>query len=215
MSASDSSVNVLGSGTFPVDCSFGTDATTLASVYRQRMVLGDDVDFSSLARVRTSTPLPGDAGLAVRLALGNPDLTDIKDLLVNLLHATNEQNELLNNKLPTIDLGRSATIAYQPPTQVRNVSSTITTGGTAQLLFSSPNVRGFDIQNLSTTEAIGFSWWSTAPVIGNAGTTVLAAGTQNQGGYYVTPPTMGIFSLLSVYIIGATTGHAFTASYWL
>lgn len=212
MSSADSSVNVLGTGTVPVDTSLGIDATSLTSVYRQRMVIGDDTDFGRLARVDYNDPNPNDMGLIARLGVGSPDLSDIKELLAKLLQVTIESKSPFISDVPLVEKGRQHVITFPPRATPINVSGTITTGSTAQLLFSGNSVRGFDLQNQSASQLLGFSWWTSLPIIGNASTYVLSPGTP--GGYYSTPPSLGVFDAISVYIVGPTSGQAFTGCFW-
>jgi hypothetical protein len=212
MSTADSAVNVPGTGSVPVDVSLGFDATSGASVNRQRMLLGDDLNFGQLAPVSYLDPRPIDPALYTILTQGSPDLVEIKELLAKLLEATLAQQSPFISDVPFVDRGRQHVMAFPPRATPINISGTITTGGTAQLLFSATNVRGFDLQNQSAAQALGFSWWTTLPVIGNANTYQLSLGSP--GGYYATPPTLGIFDQLTVYVIGGTTAQAFTGSYW-
>jgi len=99
MSASDSSVNVYGNGTVPIDVSFGTDTNTGSGVYRQRFVLGDDTNFGMLASVSNTYPLPNAVGLVTRIAKGSPDLIEIKELLLMIYEQQCLTNRLLQEKI--------------------------------------------------------------------------------------------------------------------
>ena len=214
MSSADSSVNVLGTGTVPIDVSTGTDVNISTIVNRQRIVIGGDVasDFGNLARVTSLDPNPSDAALFTVLANGSPDLIDIKELLAKLLEATVTAKSPFISAVPDVEQGRQLVTNYPPWATPTNVSGTITTGNIAQLLFAGNNVRGFDLQNQSSSQSLGFSWWTSLPVMGNAGTYLLSLGSP--GGYYSTPPTLGIFRQIAVYVIGPTAGQAFTGCYW-
>jgi len=87
-------------------------------------------------------------------------------------------------------------------------SSTITAGGTAQDLFSSATpTNGFAVYNPDASEDLWISL-STTAVANGAGCIRIAA----NGGGYETPPNMKPFHAIS--IVGATTGHKFTAIKW-
>ena len=191
-----------------------SEVTTAAGnvVERQNVVLADPTDPQGVGRVGRGSPNPGDWALSTRLAYDNPDLADIKDLLAQLVNAANDQLNATLSATPFLDRGRLRTTIYPPPASPRNISGTITLGGQPQLLFQAANVRGFDLQNQSTTGQLGFSWWTSTPTIGASGTYTLSPGTP--GGYYSTPATLGMFDLIAVYVVGPTTAQAFTGSYW-
>jgi hypothetical protein len=87
-------------------------------------------------------------------------------------------------------------------------SGTITTGGTAQDLFASATpTNGFTVHNPDATEDLWISLSTTALANGQASINVAAG-----GGSYTTPH--GMLPFHSVSIVGATTGHKFTAIKW-
>lgn len=106
-------------------------------------------------------------------------------------------------------LAWSARAAPEPPwNDVNNCSGTITTGGTAQKIAHLPNpLHGYQIQDLST-DVLGFSEFTTTPAVGSNGTWQIAA----SGGSYTSPSSYAPSA--SIYIIGATTGDAFTCAAW-
>jgi hypothetical protein len=181
-------------------------------VERQRIIIAGDADAAGLVRVGRGSPNPGDWAITTRLAYDSPDLADIKDLLSQLLQATQDSFAMTTAWRPFVDRGKMRTTSYPPLASPRNISGTIVTGGTAQVLFQAANVRGFDLQNQSSASQLGFSWWTSTPAIGASGTYALNPGTP--GGYYSTPPTLGMFDLIAVYVVGPTTAQAFTGSYW-
>jgi hypothetical protein len=88
-----------------------------------------------------------------------------------------------------------------------DLSSTITTGGTAQTLTTVP-ANGFYIYNLDSTNDLWIAMF---------GTTAAANGTGSirifpNGGYYETPPNF--VPTGSVSIVGAVTGQKFSAGKW-
>jgi hypothetical protein len=89
-----------------------------------------------------------------------------------------------------------------------DASGTITTGGTAQLLFAGAiPVNGFYISN---PDAANDLWWSVTGIAAPN-----AAGSdriQANGGFYETPPGVSLESPISIY--GAVTGQKFTAWKW-
>jgi hypothetical protein len=98
-------------------------------------------------------------------------------------------------------------------TDVAAVTQTITLGGTAQLLFAANAARkGWMIQNVDETnlEELGVSTTTITPVIGAAGTFTIGS---SPGAGYAGGSFQGVGSN-AVYIIGATTGHKFTAIQW-
>lgn len=87
-------------------------------------------------------------------------------------------------------------------------SSTITLGGTAQTLFTAP-AHGYEVVNPDASEDL----W-----ICDNGSNASANGTgcirvAPNGGSYYTPINMAPLAH-AVSIVGATTGHKFTARYW-
>lgn len=86
-----------------------------------------------------------------------------------------------------------------------NISGTITTGGTAQQLTTTPT-HGFLIQNISS----GDLW------INDVGASAAINGTGSirlsPGAYFETP--VGYSSPNNISIIGATTGQAFSGRKW-
>lgn len=87
-------------------------------------------------------------------------------------------------------------------------SSTITAGGTAQDLFASATpTNGFTVHNPDATEDLWISLSTTAVANGQACINIAAG-----GGSYTTPDFMRPFHAIS--IVGATTGHKFTAIKW-
>lgn len=102
--------------------------------------------------------------------------------------------------LATDPLGRPITTATGTLT---DGSGTITTGGTAQLVFAAnPNRRYLLIQNQSSG-VLWFNWTATA--VEGQPSAQLAA----NGGSFVMES--GFVSTEAISIIGATTGQAFTA----
>lgn len=108
-------------------------------------------------------------------------------------------------------------VVIQGPQNVTpyDCSGTITTGGTAQSLFAaSPNVKGFMIMNLDTTEPLAMNFNGTAAV-GTQGSYMLAAGTAGtfvNSGSFASPIGFGINVAPS--IVAATTGHKYTCTKW-
>ena len=101
-----------------------------------------------------------------------------------------------------------AASAPEPPwNNATNCSGSITTGGTAQLLFGGGVHHGYQIQNLST-DILGFSEFTTSPAVGSNGTWQLSA----SGGSYNSPANYAPGG--PVYIIGATTSDAFSCAVW-
>lgn len=97
-----------------------------------------------------------------------------------------------------------------------NCSGTIATGGTAQPLTLPRALHGYQIQNESA-DALAFSEFTTTPATFTAGSWTLTAAsgsltTSTSGESYNSPPTYSPAS--PIYIIGATTGDAFTCSAW-
>ena len=89
-----------------------------------------------------------------------------------------------------------------------DASSTITSGGTAQNLFSGATpANGFLVFNSDATEDLWISM-STTALANGTGSIRLAA----NGGGYETPLAMRPFHAVS--IVGTTTGHEFTAISW-
>lgn len=102
----------------------------------------------------------------------------------------------------------NALAAPEPPwSTATNCSGSIAVTSTAQQLFASGVHHGFQIQNLST-DVLGFSEFTTTPVVGAAGTWSIAI----SGGSYNTPVTYG--SGNAVFIVGATLGDKFTCAVW-
>lgn len=86
-------------------------------------------------------------------------------------------------------------------------SGTITTGGTAQTLFSgSTPSNGFLISNPDSSEALWISLHGTAAANANGSICIPALGT------FTTPASLKPSHAVS--IVGATTGHKFTAEEW-
>lgn len=86
-------------------------------------------------------------------------------------------------------------------------STTITLGGTAQFLFSSAiPIHGFSVWNPDAAEDLWISE-STTAALNATGSLKIPAGAG-----YESPPSQAPASAIS--IIGATTGHKFTARYW-
>lgn len=92
-------------------------------------------------------------------------------------------------------------------------SGTITSGGTAQNLFSATNnLRGFFIMNLDTTNMLCIAFNGTA-VCGNSGTYNLAPGsTTSAGGSFSSP--LGFGTNIAPSIVAATTGHKYSCTKW-
>lgn len=89
-----------------------------------------------------------------------------------------------------------------------DASTTVTTGGTAQNLFSNATPsNGFAVYNPDPTEDLWISMSTTASANGTGCIRVAA-----NGGGYETPPNMKPFHAIS--LLGATTGHKFTAVNW-
>lgn len=84
-------------------------------------------------------------------------------------------------------------------------SGTITAGGTAQNVFTP--LHGFLLCNPHPSEVLWFSMSTTAAANGT-GSLSLAP----MGGTFISPPGMVPFAAVS--IVGATTGHKFTAVQW-
>lgn len=93
-------------------------------------------------------------------------------------------------------------------TALTNGSSTITAGGTAQDVFAAASVvNGYEIVNPDPTEDLWISDTTTAAANGTGSIRVAA-----NGGAYSSPT--GMKPSAAVSIIGATTGHKFTARRW-
>jgi len=89
-----------------------------------------------------------------------------------------------------------------------NISGTITTGGTAQVLDPANDRRvGWFIQNNSA----GSLWIND---LGVAATLASPSIEIKTGTYMVAPFNTGYVSSAQISIIGATTGQAFTAREW-
>ena len=121
----------------------------------------------------------------------------------------------------------SATVAGSGPgtnLEARNVtptncSSTITTGGTAQsAIAAQTTLHGFTIANIDSTTGSGEPLWISLTTTAAASTTAsyplaAPATTTFAGmGTYTTPPGFGVNHAIS--IIGATTGHKFSCTWW-
>ena len=103
--------------------------------------------------------------------------------------------------------------AYADTVQNFDCSGTIAVGGTAQNLSLSTNEKkGFQIQNLDTTEPLWINFNTTA-VANTAGSYALAAATstslQNGGSYY-----SPVAFITSISVVAATGGHKFSCTYW-
>lgn len=92
-------------------------------------------------------------------------------------------------------------------------STTITTGGTAQVMLAAKtNRKGFQVLNFDTTEPlwISFTGTATANAIGSYPIPAATASTfAGAGSYY---SNIGFNTNIS--IIGATTGHKFSCTNW-
>ena len=136
---------------------------------------------------------------------------------------------ILPTLLPTLAHTQSSLSARQGVVSERNIqaydcSGTITTGGTAQLLFTipgatptkSPNFRGFMIMNVDTTAenlCISFTGTTGAATCATTGYYGLQPATASAaGGSYSSP--LGFGPAQTPVIVAATTGHKFTCSYW-
>lgn len=87
-------------------------------------------------------------------------------------------------------------------------SGTITTGGTAQNLFSARIMEnGFSVYNPDPTNDLWISDTTTALANGSGSIRVPA-----NGGWFETPPTYGPAGVVS--IVGGVTGQKFTARGW-
>lgn len=87
-------------------------------------------------------------------------------------------------------------------------SGTITTGGTAQNLFSGLTPQnGFAVYNPDATNDLWVSD-STTAAANNTGSIRIPS----NGGFYETPVTYGPISTVS--LVGAVTGQKFTAKAW-
>jgi hypothetical protein len=110
------------------------------------------------------------------------------------VHGTNSGPVAVSNPMPV----------YEPPRTITNISGTITTGGTAQVL-SASNATGrhFSIENLSTTEDLWFY---------DLGTATIAQPSMKltPSGYYESPYS----TTAALSIVAATTAHAFAAREW-
>jgi hypothetical protein len=98
-------------------------------------------------------------------------------------------------------------------------SSTITTGGTAQnAITAQTTLHGFTIGNIDSTAGSGEPLWISftgTAAASTAGSWPLAAPTATTfAGFtsYSTPPGFGTNHAVS--IIGATTGHKFSCTWW-
>lgn len=98
----------------------------------------------------------------------------------------------------------AVTVAFS---RLKDRSGTITAGGTSQrLLEQDPSRRGWRIQNNSATD-IWFNDTGASASVGGLGCFKLAPGD-----YYES--AVGSEPEFAIYIFGATTGQAFSASEW-
>lgn len=92
-------------------------------------------------------------------------------------------------------------------------SGAIASGGTAQTLIAAASgAKGFQIQNIDTSEPLWISFTGTAAAAGT-GSFVLAQGTATtfaSSGSYYSP--IGFTTAIS--IVGATTSHKFSCTRW-
>jgi hypothetical protein len=111
-----------------------------------------------------------------------------------------------------VSANRINTTEIQAQATAVDVSGTITTGGTAQLLLAQNNARrGFFIENIDPTAQEGLWFGFSAGITpGSAGAYGLgtSSGINYPGGSY-----QGIVSN-AIYIVAATTGHKFSAFSW-
>lgn len=105
------------------------------------------------------------------------------------------------------DLGLRAALPIVSLFTPTDGSGTITTGGTAQNLFGTAIPQhGFSIFNPDATNAIWFSYSTTAAANATGSIEILP------GGLYESPP--GLVPSQAISIVGAGTGQKFTAFYW-
>jgi len=111
---------------------------------------------------------------------------------------------------------KTATAANVTPT---DCSGTITTGGTAQnAITAQTTLHGFTIANIDASAGSGEPLWLSLTTTAAAATAASyplappAATTFAGMGSYSTPPGFGTNHAVS--IIGATTGHKFSCSWW-
>lgn len=115
-----------------------------------------------------------------------------------------------------INIGNVGGIVNVAPT---NCSGTITTGGTAQNAFTAQTgLHGFTIMNIDTSAGSGEPLWmsfTTTAAASTAGSYALPAPTATtfaSPGTWTSPIGFGTNGAVS--IIGATTGHKFTCTWW-
>ena len=105
------------------------------------------------------------------------------------------------------DMGIQARLPVVPLFPITDGSGTITNGGTAQLRFGGVvPPHGFSIFNDDASNALWFSWSTTAAANTNGSIEILS------GGLYESP--QGVIPAQAISIVGASTAQKFTAFYW-
>jgi hypothetical protein len=115
-----------------------------------------------------------------------------------------------------VDPDGGALNVNQTPT---DCSGTITTGGTAQTLIAAQTLlHGFSIKNIDSTTGSGEQLWlsftgtAAANTAGSYPLAAPAATTFANGESWTSPTGFGMNHAIS--IIGATTGHKFSCTWW-
>jgi hypothetical protein len=152
--------------------------------------------------VVSSSALPTGAATSANQATGNSSLATIA---TNTTGAATSANQTTGNtSLATI----STNIALMVPSQGIAGDTTITTGGSAQTLFSGATpVNGFAIYNPDLTNDLWISDSTTASANGQGSIRVPA-----NGGGYETPSRYKPIGPVS--IVGSATGQKITAREW-